>query len=351
MNSKILYICLAAAALVVLGFGLEGLGKALGGNNQGFFNVSKKGGIVNVGLVEGIVDIDAFEELDVDNSSIGFVIESGSTYSLEYCVPEGKEPVIRCENGKLRIKEPENIITASINYSGKTICYRLTVPEESEFDAKVKTTSGGIAIGSCGISGSISSSSGGIALKDISGSKLSVNTTSGGIALAKAEYSGKVSLTSSSGGIGITEIECEELTTETTSGGLGIDSCAADKYTHESSSGSFNAGSMNVYDMTVKTTSGSIRVADTITGNIQATSSSGSVKIDVDEVESVKCEATSGHITLNLPGEEGDYSFDIHTNSGSIRVGGNKTEKKYETERSGKHVEVRNSSGGVTVEF
>lgn len=350
MKGKLKYIIIAAAGFIGLGIALIGIGKVLGGE-IGMFGFSKKKVVVGKAVVSGMVDIDKFSELTVENSSTDFIITPGNEYRLDYCVYEGKEPIVTSENGKLRIEEPKVNINVTLGYSGERICYKLIVPTDNSFDAEVKTTSGDIEIDSCKISGLVASTSGGVEISSVNGSKLEVNTTSGGISVKEAEYSGDVSIKSTSGDINIENIECADLDTSSTSGECTIEVCKAAKYMHKSSSGSFEAKDIKTESINTNTTSGEIRISDAETGDVKAESSSGSIKIELDKFESVECEATSGNIELKLPGNKDDYSYDLKSNTGSIRVGGDKCEKLYKNERSGKKIEATATSGGIEVEF
>lgn len=350
MKNKLKYVIIAAVGFIGLGVGLVGIGRIIGNGGHGMFGFKKQGMISTV-TVSGNIDIDEFKELTVDNSSVDFIIEPGNGYGLYYYVYEGKEPIVKNDNGKLSIEEPKVKMSMNLGVSHERICYKLTVPKGSSFDADVETSSGGIDIASCKISGSVTSSSGGISIDDVAGSELKITATSGSVKLHEAEYSGNVSVKASSGSIYVENVKCAKLDTVSTSGSCNAERCETEKYKHESSSGSFKASGIENTDMDVTTTSGEINISDAKTGEMKAQSSSGSIKIDLGRVDSVECEATSGSITIKLPGQKDDYSYNIHTNSGSIRVGDEKCEKLYENERSGKPVKATASSGGIKVEF
>lgn len=358
MKGKLKYMVLAAVALIVLGIGLIGLGKSLGGKEFSVnpFNRSGNGNSVKTSnVVEGTIsDIDDFDTLVVNTSSVDFIIENGNEKRIEYCVFEGMEPIVKRDGKKLTIEQPSIEWHFSVNVSAKKICYKLIVPEGTKFDAGIQSTSGDVTIGKVAMSGSVASSSGEIAMAELEGSDLKVNTTSGGIEIADADYSGQIKLTSSSGGVGASNLYCSELSIQTTSGGCSVNDSETKKFTHDTSSGSFKSNGFIADSIDIDSTSASITLTDCKTENIKATSSSGSIRLELSDskdLNDVRCNTTSGSIKLELPGDESDYSFDILTTSGSIKVGGTSAERKYQNGRGGRTVKATASSGSVTIDF
>ena len=60
----------------------------------------------------------------------------------------------------------------------------------------------------------------------------------------------------------------------------------------------------------------------------------------------------SGDIVLNIIGGEDDYSYDIDTSSGDIKIGNRKLDGDYMTDDDkSKPIKAETSSGSVTISF
>lgn len=351
------------------------------GKRMGLFDWFKaEKSVVGGTVVEGSMTLDAFDELSVDNTSIDFVMQTGSEWRLDYCVPEGKEPVVKQNGGSLSIMEPENI-SMNVSLSGKTIQYRVTVPEGTELDTEIMTSSGDISIKAdgadgrklenrvglelkgkisstsgeiklegIGASGEVLSSSGDVAISRAAGDKLDVSTTSGEITLTEAKYD-RVSAESSSGDVEVADLTVAELKTGTTSGRFNAEGIEAKEFSHSSSSGSVKMNKVAAEKIGVGTTSGSITLSDCEAETMKAEASSGSIRLELDRVEHVECGSTSGSVTLTLPGSEDDYSYDIKCTSGTITIDDAKYGNKVQRDGGDKKVKVNTSSGSVKIEF
>lgn len=354
MNDKLRTVVLIAVGLLALGGILIGAGKLLGATVESFRFSSGKNGksLVSSQMVEGSIDLNSFEDLKIKTSAISIEITEGDAYKLEYCVFEGKEPIVSESGKSLTIREPETKLTFNISLDFQETYYKLTVPKGTVIDADVSATSGNIRISSLGISGSVSSTSGGIKLYDTEGKNLEVKCTSGNCDISDAQYD-NLDIQCSSGSIKATNIVCSsELNTVTTSGNSSVTDCKADEFSHESSSGSFSAEKLYAEEAEIKTTSGSIHVSDSKTDRITSSCSSGSTTLELkDSVSSVDAESTSGTVKLCLPGQKDDYSYDLSATSGTIKLDGESFSKNYSVNRGSSSVKAKCTSGGVKITF
>ena len=336
MKAKIKYYLIAAVALVVLGIAIIGLGKALGGRGKGvsFFKKTEATQIITSdSIVQDVAYITEFDKLEIDCSSVDIIIEEGDDFGLEYRVYDYQKPEIAQSSDMLRIKQPKHDysfnIGVSLDMSG--IYYKLTIPKGTSVKVDLGSTSGSIRISNVDVYGSVTSTSGSIKLNDINSKDLNVASTSGGVSLENLEAD-VLEVKSTSGSFSASNVKADEIKQSSTSGSAHIDKLSADK-------------------VSFATTSGSIKAEDAEVGSITAKSSSGSIRFVLEKVHEISCKATSGGVKLTLPGSESDYDYSLECTSGSIKVGGAKMSHEYETNRSGKKVQVSTTSGSINIEF
>lgn len=335
-GKKIMYYVIAAAALIVLGVGITGLGKALGGSSNGILGINKtkdEGWKVTTGnVVEGTVFIDDFDELVLNTSSVDIIIEEGTDFAFTYCVFEGQEPKVTQSGSKLKIEQPSNIVSVDLfAYGPEGRYYKLTVPEDVKIDVEIESSSGEIDINSVDMFGSVSSSSGSIKIANVIGDDLDVTASSGSIRVETSRFD-KLIVKATSGDVTTSISDTHELSLTTSSGTIKVDRTTAD-------------------DTFLKSTSGSIKAEEFETDSVKVETTSGSVNLECDEVDSVKCKSTSGSVTLELPGSKDDYSYDLSCTSGTIKVGNDRSDHSYSSKNGGKPVEVQTTSGNIHIQF
>lgn len=338
MKGKLKYYCIAAVAFIALGVGIIGLGRLLGGKTKNAFSFSGTGknGDITVfskdDLRKGSEKLEEFDSIKVETASIDVFVEEGDAFGIEYYVFDGLQPEISTSGKTVTVKQPS--LNFSINvgfFSEESNYYKITVPKGHKFESVISTSSGEIDVNVSETYGKLSSSSGDIKFGNSEGADLSVNTSSGSIELYEAAF--------------------DELTVKSTSGDCSLKECKAEAISISSSSGEIEMDDIDTEKLEIGTTSGDITVKDTATGLLKTETSSGEANIRLNAVEEINCKSTSGDVNLELPGDEGDYTYDLKCTSGDITVDGNEMSHKYSTKHSGKPIEITTSSGSIEIEF
>ena len=297
-RSKIAALIIAAV-MVVSGISMLILGLTVGAApvvSIGNKDTVKKGGST---MESGNIDLDDFDSVRIDVSSVDTIIEKGDGYSLEYMAYNDSVPETEVKNGHLTITQPGRNAFFMFDFrffgNDQRPYYKLTVPDDcKKLDINLESSSGDFASEGINISGKLELSSGDVRISDSEGKELELKASSGSIDLEKVVLK-KLKVRVSSGGVSIYDSRIDDITTDL---------------------------------------------------------SSGSTKLDDVEVKNADLESSSGDITLNLLGKEDDYSFDIDTSSGDIKIGDKKLDDHYETDgnKSGS-IKADVSSGDVTIDF
>ena len=297
MGKGKIVVMIIAAIMVVSGICMLVIGLTVGASPVISIGNKKTAENKEIKIVSDTVDLDDFDKAKIDLSSIDMIIEKGSDYKLEYRVYEEDVPKYNVSGDKLTLTQPRN--TSFFMFDFRTVAdrekeyYKLTLPDDLE-DLDLVVSSGDITINGINIDGRIDLSSGDININDSEGKDLEITTSSGCITIANAEYK-KLRFDVSSGDVKITD--------------SGID-------------------------------------------KLKGESSSGYQTFDGLKTDEIDLRASSGDITLTIDGDEDDYSFDIDTSSGDIKVGDKKMEDDYESGDGKKgSIKIDTSSGNVTVNF
>ena len=292
MNRTVKIILIIAACLLPIGIIALVLGIRYGGNTA--WSIKPGKGAAELNIVSDKQELKEFNSLSLDVSSIDVTLRTGDSYSIEYTTREGREPVITEDHGKLTVTQPkdDNIMVFDFNTDPMNDTYLITVTENAkEIKIDMEASSGEITIDRVNVTGDIEASSGDIMINDTEGKELKIKTSSGKIA-------------------------CDKI---------------------------------RVTDIDFHTSSGDIEILRMFTDSFKCNTSSGEVGINDSEAEKVECKTSSGDVEIGLNGKEDDYSYDIDTSSGDIRVNGSKSDGNYKKEGGSKKITVSTSSGDVEV--
>ncbi len=258
--------------------------------NGGTFSLFSVGG-----MVSDTIELEEFEDLEVDMSSYDVMISRGSAYGIEYVAEKGREPKVTQNDGKLEVKQPSKpLFSFGVKLGKGDAYYKILVPSDAgEISLKVKSSSGDVTLDRIPLSGEVKTSSGDILLNDIEGSMLAAETSSGNI--------------------------------------------DADKVKAKVLSGGTSSGEVQLFRIE----------ADDITCN----TSSGDISINNSEAVTVTCHAASGEVEIELNGDPDDYSYYADTSSGDIKVNGTSAKKEFVKENNkGGKIAVDTSSGDIEIE-
>ena len=296
MNKAVKIILTVSLGILFVGILSVILGIKFGGKAGWGFDLATMKYSDQTETVENTVDLDDFDSLDIEVSSMDVMIKHGDSYRLEYKAEEGREPVIEQKGGKLKITQPSGgSFKIGINLAGIDEHYTIVVPDGADvikLDARL--SSGDLATDHVNISGKIHASSGDILLSDVEGDELDVSA--------------------SSGEIGCDKIKVKEAKFDVSSGDIKINRIFADE--------------------------------------VKCETSSGDIAINDSETKDLYCKASSGEIEVALNGSEADYSYELKATSGDIKVNGVEVEDKYEKD-NGKDskITLRSTSGDIKLDI
>lgn len=316
MNKFSKIIVIVALALAVIGCGLFFTGKALGGStrfNIGFDNASKPVMITTEDIVEGSIDLDAFDSIDIRVSSIDFKLCKGDSYKLTYKCSDNLIPEVKVENKSLTLKQPKANVNLSfefgVDYDFKYVLY---VPAD-KIDTLIDASSSYITVEDVDIFGRIQTSSGDVQINNSNGKDISIKTSSGEIFFKNASFD-SVTFNSSSGDMNINDIACRK--------------------------------------MTLYTSSGEVSINDTNVEEVEITTSSGDINTFLKGNKVTKFQTSSGEVKSSFEGSVNDYSINVKTSSGVIKAGDVKTEKELSLNAGVQNViDCVTTSGDVDLSF
>ncbi|MBO6165097.1 MAG: DUF4097 family beta strand repeat protein [Eubacterium sp.] len=300
------------AGLAVIGIGMFVAGIFLGGHRGLKLDYRNRRAIVSTDeIIKEVKPLESFTEADIDIDSCDFEIIEGDEYKLEYAV--NKEGVFQADvtGGKLKLdyKEKENegafiLNVLNLGAVDEQKYIKLYVPSGTSIKkADIKLDSGDINIE-------------GIDIADLN---------------LKDEF----------GSVILIDMDSEKLVIEADSGSIRGEKIAAD-----------------TVELTDKF--GSIKLDDFTSKQVKMKVESGSVKVDNGKIENADIESEFGSVELSLDGTESDYSYNLSTEFGSIRVGGknvgeNETDdddiEKYTKEGGSKKISAKTESGSIKIDF
>lgn len=314
---------LIALCVCIAGIGLMIAGFALSKGNwrkmgMNSYNVVRK-------TYECTTNID---NLKVNESSDEVKIVRGDVDKpvVDYSETENWTYEIKESNGTLSIerKQIKDVyFTFGINTENTDLVITLPKSTKGEFD--------------------ITTSSGAIKITDINCEKMALETSSGSIKLEGIE-TGKFTAKATSGAIKITDTKTKDAAISASSGNIKVENLEADDVTVTTTSGSIHFDNIKAKGVNANATSGGISFNNIDVSSLGLGATSGSVKCDDTSIkDSIVAKTTSGSISLNLNGKENDYSIDTSTTSGSCNV----------SDRTGgsKSIKASATSGSITIKF
>ena len=244
-------------------------------------------------LKEDTVSLSSVSEMEIDMTCADLTVRLGDENKLYYAMNERLVPEISQTGGRLSVKSPKKTgMNFSINEKNRM---EITLDQKTLSALNISLTSGDIDIDGFDLAGSIT-------------------TTSGDISVCNAENGGNLALETTSGDIRISGSRFARISKEQTSGDLEMNRVTADRISFASTSGDTSVRSSRI----------------------------GEIGID----------CTSGDIELELLGSENDYNYDCACFSGSVRIAGENTGRKYQKDNSTSDtLKADTTSGNISVTF
>ncbi len=307
-------ILIVALAMLPVGIIIAVLGFRFGGKASWSVNLADNKVNSSAAIVEDTVDLEEFDSLTVDISSMDMNIVTGDSYQLHYRAMEGNEPVVGRKGGELSISQPERFNFMMFNFDSQNEYYELTVPKGTKiYPLNFKASSGDTRIEGVPVSGMIKLTSGELYVGGFDTTDLNMELSSGEVHFDK--------------------INLNNMDVKMTSGEFYLNDSAMKRLSLEASSGDYRISNVKADEITGILTSGDIEMSD---------------------VEAAKIDArmSSGEITMDLIGKADDYDYSISLTSGDIEINGEDIEHKYVKDTGNdKKIAVKATSGDVEINF
>ena len=336
----------AGVALVILSFALGARG------GYAYFG---DGGLRIVPVGDAIVvremDLAAFDTIQVRARSSSIELIESDRYGIELRLPAyAGEPNWSIANGKLTIDA----------YSGRSAIMLMNIGFQSDlvriYYPRQSGNSDGADIGGTVFkSVDLSTTSGSVKIAALMADDLRINTGSGAISVDISHFRQAV-VQSKSGGIAYKgKGDAASLTISTISGGIKVDAAGCGAVDLNTRTGGISLGGDTLPNaqLRVASSSGSISVDVSAWMSLTAESGSGDIRIKGKAEGATFANARSGSLAMTLRGDERNFSYELSSRSGTIRIGGIRmgNSAKHISEEEMNTVIAQTSSGNISLDF
>ncbi len=193
---------------------------------------------------------------------------------------------------------------------------------------------------------------GNVNLDSIVADTLTVTADYGDVGLSTINAS-SVTLKMNTGNVNIRDIDSGIIETAIDYGDLQLSSAETDSLSVE-----INTGSLEITDMTANTFAADIEYGETnaeritISGDADITIGTGSLHMKDASLQTLTADNEYGNVSLEFSSPATDYSYDLFTEYGTIKVEGQDMGEKYKPLSSsdiGKHITVSCESGNIDI--
>lgn len=295
-----------AAVLLVVGCVMAGIGYTVSGGNITVTYEEKEK------HEKRFSDEVSKIEVELRAERVELYVISGDEYLVEYYDNVRKYfdveldgDTLRVARNNVRVKWYENI---HIGFEEPIVDVRIGVPAEFYGEVELSTGSGGISVEGLTLEKplKVTAGSGGIGVNNVYCLELTASTGSGGISIDGVTVIKDAGISAGSGGIRAEELRCgEKFEAEAGSGAIKLENCQADTVRLKTASGSINFEDFS-YDSSAYIRAGSGGVRGELTGR--------------EEDYSIRSDTGSGSCNLPKHTDNGDKILDVSTGSGSIKI-------------------------------
>ncbi|MBP1755386.1 MAG: hypothetical protein H6Q59_1784 [Firmicutes bacterium] len=273
------------------------------------------------------------------------LIEADKFYvEIDYLYWED-EPEYSLENGKLFFDDRDcfpNSYSIDFNLDNRIKIY---LPKDSHFDdINIEDASGDVSLnGFVADELDVTVSYGDFTMEEAAALDTEI-TLSSGYSKIKDFQARDLNFTNSYGNADFTDIN-------TKSSRLPVDT-TYDNFNIAMSSGDVDIAGINSSKVKITNSYGDIVLGDLTTDELELKLSSGNCVLTSGKVAKAYISNSYGNVSLNILGALADYSLDLDTSYGKIKVGENHYEDHYTTDTdTGKKIRAELSSGDVTIDF
>lgn len=118
------------------------------------------------------------------------------------------------------------------------------------------------------------------------------------------------------------------------------------------SSGKLKITNLKISNVDISNSYGDVILDKVIADKLRSSLSSGNLDISEADLKKIDLDNSYGDVTLELIGSDTDYSLDLNTSYGEIRIGNNKYEDHYDTNYEGpRKINADLSNGDIRIRF
>lgn len=273
------------------------------------------------------------------------IVESDQFYvEIDYLYWE-EEPDYSLKDGKLFFDDSDSFPNSySINFNLDNQI-KIYIPKDSRFASiRIEDASGDVDIsGFISDELEVSVSYGDFTMKEATALDTEITLSSGSSSITDFQAN-KLDFTNSYGNADFTNIN--QATTQADA------DITYDRFLIAMSSGDVDIRGLNSNEVKITNSYGDIILSELTAQELELKLSSGSCKLTEGDVTDTYISNSYGNVTVNMIGAEKDYSLDLDTSYGKIKVGENAYDEHYQVDTGiGRKLQAELSSGDVTVGF
>ena len=171
-----------------------------------------------------------------------------------------------------------------------------------------------------------------------------------------------INIRSTSGNIFVEEVHPSHLEIHSSSGNINMEDIRAETLSIRSTSGNIRGENLHFSEGSLQSTGGNIIIEDISWSGLSATATSGNVRLSEARIFPVQglatsAQTTSGNVRLEISNRWPDFSYNIRTNTGNVRIEGEGTRirnsrRGEQTAGNGDHmIYLRTTSGNIRFYF
>lgn len=356
-----------ACCLLVAGAGLIGIGIAAGGTLEFYYALGGKvvtDSDINFDMqtetVEHFDSIDLKLDDGVAYNDLKLELIEGDAFSVTF--PKDNEYFTcsyQIENGvlKLETKKKQRLVFfqySFLNFKSEPKTMQVTVPKDTKLsEIKVVSESGDVMINGLQTDKMLLSLEyGDLEITDCEAKSLEVSDESGDVSLSKVICE-DVSLTLCYGELALDECETDVLAISNESGSVSVKDTNASDSKYKLSYGNLELENSNADIANVNLESGDVSLEDMTLGQMEVKLSYGDLSAENLTVKTLTGSLESGNASLSVSGEKDVYSMKFVSESGEVKVDGEKMggNYQYDAKTSDYKMDLKNEYGDIKIEF
>ena len=199
-------------------------------------------------------------DLEIDLDAVNLTVSPGKELCISYSVPENMVPNVDLQNGRLRVKSPDNVFAVPFNMTGNHYV-NITIPQT----AGINTAS-------------IDLDAGNLDLTGISGDQMKIDLDAGNLTMKDSITTG-LSIDLDAGNLELTGCEIQRFQADTDAGNIDLNGCDIEWIKAKTDAGNIQSRDSRIADGSCETDMGNINLSGDI-GNVSTHADLGKVKVD-----------------------------------------------------------------------